>query len=150
MLRLQEANQPALQAPSFPGVENPTVILARTSRHKAGRVKVSSVAPAGPWVTAMLTAEASSRAQVKRRMEIAALPRLAVRAIPDKPKVMASSIVVFRERYGNESSKICRLAANQRTDLLLCASRFSVRRWICNRLRQRSTRLLSSGRAPDN
>ena len=92
MLRLQEASQPALQAQSFPGVENPKVILARTSRDKAGREKVSSALPAGPWATAMLTAEASSRAQVKRRVEIAALPRLAVRAIPDKPKVMASSI----------------------------------------------------------
>ena len=92
MLRLQEASQPALQAQSFPGVENPTVILARTSRDKTGRVKVSSVAPAGQWATAMLTAEASSRAQVKWLVETAGLQRLAVTAIPDKPKVLANSI----------------------------------------------------------
>src|SRR5262245_22113375 len=92
MLRLQEPSQPALQTPSFPGVENPTVILARTSRDKTGRVKVSSVAPAGLWATAMLTAEASSRVQVRRPVEIAGLQRLGVTAIPDKPKVLASSI----------------------------------------------------------
>src|SRR5215510_12342548 len=92
MLRLQEPSQRALQAPSFPGVENPMVILARTSRDKTGRVKVSSVAPAGQSVTAMLTAEASSRAQVRRLVEIAALQRLGVMAIPDKPKVLVSSI----------------------------------------------------------
>ena len=92
MLRLQEPNQPALQAGLFPPVENPMVILAKTSRDKTGRVKVSSVAPAGQWATAMLTAEASSRAQVKRLVEIAGLQRLGVTAILDKPKVIASSI----------------------------------------------------------
>src|SRR5215475_9324260 len=92
MLRLQEPSQPALQMLLFPGVENLTVILARTSRDKTDRVKVSSRAPTGPHRAAMLTAEASSRAQVKRLVEIAALQQLEVTAIPDKPKVIASSI----------------------------------------------------------
>ena len=91
MFRLQQASQPAPQAGLFLEVENLTVIPARMSRDKTGRVKVSSVAPAGQWATAMLTAEASSRAQVKRLVEIAALPLLEVKAIPDKPKVLASS-----------------------------------------------------------
>ena len=92
MLRLQQANQPAPQAQLFPVVENPTVILDRTSRDKTGRVKVSSVVPTGPRATAMLTARALCRDQVKRLVETAASQRLVVMAIPDKPKVRASSI----------------------------------------------------------
>src|SRR5262245_46034318 len=92
MLRLQEASQPALQAQSFPGVENPTAILARTSQDKTDRVKASSLAPTDPHRAVMHTAEVSSRAQVKRLVEIAVLQRPGVTAIPDKPKVMESNI----------------------------------------------------------
>ena len=92
MLRLQEPSQPVLQAPSFPGVENPTVILARMYRDKTGRVKASSLAPTDPHRAAMLTAEASSRAQVRRLVETVALQPLGVTAIPEKRKVIANRI----------------------------------------------------------
>src|SRR4029453_9474709 len=92
MLRLQEANQPAPQALLFPALENRTAILDRTFPAKTGRVKVSSVAPTGPRQAAMLMAGALCRDQVKRVVETAASQRLVVTAIPDKPKVKASSI----------------------------------------------------------
>ena len=93
MLRLQEANQPAPQARLFPQLENRTAIPARMSRDKTGRVKVSSVVPTGPHQAEMLTAGALCRDQVKRVVETAASQRLAVTAIPDKPKVKASSLL---------------------------------------------------------
>ena len=91
MLRLQEANQPVPQAGLFPVAENPTAILDRASRDKTSRAKVSSVVPTGPRATAMLTAGALCRDQVKRVVETAASQRLEVTAIPDKPKAMANS-----------------------------------------------------------
>src|SRR4030095_16825159 len=92
MLRLQQANQPAPQALLFPEVENRTAIPGRMSRDKTGQVKVSSVVPTGPRRAEMLTAGALCRDQVKRVVETAASQRLVVMAIPDKPKVKASSI----------------------------------------------------------
>ena len=92
MLRPRGANQPVPQARLFPLVENPTAILDRASRDKTGRVKVSSVVPTDPQATAMLTARALCRDQVKRLEETAVSQRLGVTAIPDKPKAMANSI----------------------------------------------------------
>lgn len=92
MLRLQEPNQLALQPRLFRAVGNPMAILDRISRHTTGRVKVSSVVPTGPHLTAMLTAGALCRDQVKQLEETAASQRLAVMAIQDKRKDTASSL----------------------------------------------------------
>jgi hypothetical protein len=91
MLRLQEASQPAPQVGLFPVAENLMAILDKTSRDKTGRVKVSLAPPADPWATAMLTARGLCRDRVRRLVETAALQRLAVMAIQDKPKALTSS-----------------------------------------------------------
>ena len=91
MLRPREANQADPQAGLFLVAENPTAILDRTSRDKAGRVKVSSVVPTGPRAMAMLMAKGLCLDPVRQLAETAVSQLLAVMATQDKAKATASS-----------------------------------------------------------
>ena len=92
MLRLREANQPVPQARLFPasGKSHGNSGQGISGQNRSGEGIVGGSNRSTP--TAMLTAGALCRDQVKRVVETAASQRLVVTAIPDKPKAMASSI----------------------------------------------------------